>query len=68
MKQVVGQFLKMYSTPVFPWKSLQETVNYLGLTPATSSSGLVSENLESLYGVETENNYGIASNFFYLVF
>ncbi|KAF3907152.1 hypothetical protein ABW21_db0205954 [Orbilia brochopaga] len=40
VKKTVGQFLKMYDEPVFPWKSLTQTAMDLDLLPATSVSGL----------------------------
>ncbi|KAF3911688.1 hypothetical protein AA313_de0203676 [Arthrobotrys entomopaga] len=40
VKQTVGNFLKMYDEPVFPWKSLTQTAMDLDLIPATSIDGL----------------------------
>jgi len=39
MKKVVGQFLMMYEEPHFPWISLSEVVNDVGLTGVTASTG-----------------------------
>ncbi|EPS39133.1 hypothetical protein H072_7066 [Dactylellina haptotyla CBS 200.50] len=40
VKKTVGQFLKMYDEPVFPWKSLTQTALDLELISATTSTGL----------------------------
>jgi prenylcysteine oxidase/farnesylcysteine lyase len=39
MKSAVGKFLTMYDEPVFPWKSLSETVERVGLLEATGVTG-----------------------------
>ncbi|KAK6544199.1 hypothetical protein TWF694_000902 [Orbilia ellipsospora] len=39
VKETVGNFLKMYEEPVFPWKSLTQTAMDLDLIPATSTPG-----------------------------
>ncbi|KAF2827703.1 Prenylcysteine oxidase [Ophiobolus disseminans] len=39
MKSVVGKFLTMYDEPVFPWKSLSDVVERLGLLEATGVTG-----------------------------
>ncbi|KAK6516657.1 hypothetical protein TWF506_006553 [Arthrobotrys conoides] len=39
VKQTVGNFLKMYEAPVFPWKSLTTTAYELELLPATTNTG-----------------------------
>jgi prenylcysteine oxidase/farnesylcysteine lyase len=39
MKSDVGKFLSMYEQPVFPWKSLSETVESVGLLGATGVTG-----------------------------
>lgn len=39
MKAVVGEFLKMYEEPHFPWKSLSAVVDELGLTKVTGVTG-----------------------------
>ncbi|KAH7138128.1 prenylcysteine oxidase 1 [Dendryphion nanum] len=36
MKATVAKFLKMYEEPLFPWKSLSEAVEEVGLTSVTS--------------------------------
>ena len=40
-QQVVGNFLKMYDAPHFPFKSISETSFGLGLTEVTSTTGSV---------------------------
>ncbi|KAF3906151.1 hypothetical protein ABW20_dc0100554 [Dactylellina cionopaga] len=47
--KTVGQFLKMYDEPVFPWKSLTQTAMNLELTAATTSSGLDFLKANSIY-------------------
>lgn len=37
----INSFLKMYETPIFPWKSLTQAVDDLNLRSVTSKSGLV---------------------------
>ncbi|KAJ6264606.1 hypothetical protein Dda_0755 [Drechslerella dactyloides] len=49
VKKTVGQFLKMYNEPVFPWKSLTQTAMDLDLLPATSTSGLEFLKANSIY-------------------
>jgi prenylcysteine oxidase/farnesylcysteine lyase len=39
MKSEVGRFLSMYDEPVFPWKSLSEAVENVGLLTATGVTG-----------------------------
>ena len=39
MKSTVGQFLKMYSAPYFPFRDLSETAYELGLTDVTALTG-----------------------------
>ncbi|KAK6509380.1 hypothetical protein TWF481_004129 [Arthrobotrys musiformis] len=39
VKKTVGNFLKMYEAPVFPWKSLSTTAYELELLPATTNNG-----------------------------
>lgn len=39
MKSAVGKFLTMYEEPVFPWKSLSEVVEKVGLLEATGVTG-----------------------------
>ncbi|KAF2177414.1 Prenylcysteine oxidase [Zopfia rhizophila CBS 207.26] len=39
MKDTVGKFLKMYEEPIFPFKSLSDTAEELGLTEITASTG-----------------------------
>ncbi|KAK6357174.1 hypothetical protein TWF718_001499 [Orbilia javanica] len=39
VKKTVGNFLKMYEEPVFPWKSLSSIAYELELLPATTSTG-----------------------------
>ncbi|RMZ70527.1 prenylcysteine lyase [Pyrenophora seminiperda CCB06] len=39
MKSAVGRFLTMYEEPVFPWKSLSEVVERVGLLQATGVTG-----------------------------
>lgn len=39
MKSVVGRFLGMYEEPVFPWKSLGETLEAQGLLDITGVTG-----------------------------
>ncbi|KAH8724582.1 prenylcysteine oxidase-like protein 1 precursor [Phaeosphaeriaceae sp. PMI808] len=39
MKSAVGKFLTMYDEPVFPWKSLSEVVEAVGLLEATGVTG-----------------------------
>ena len=39
MKEVVGNFLKMYEAPHFPWASLSDTLSELGLTKTTGLTG-----------------------------
>ncbi|PSN62596.1 prenylcysteine oxidase-like protein 1 precursor [Corynespora cassiicola Philippines] len=39
MKETVGKFLKMYEAPLFPWKSLTEVTETVGLTGTFSSTG-----------------------------
>ncbi|KAF2798249.1 prenylcysteine oxidase-like protein 1 precursor [Melanomma pulvis-pyrius CBS 109.77] len=39
MKSVVGKFSKMYDEPVFPWRSLSEAVQEVGLTEVTGATG-----------------------------
>ncbi|KAF3942022.1 hypothetical protein ABW19_dt0200058 [Dactylella cylindrospora] len=66
VKKTVGQFLKMYEEPVFPWKSLTQTAIDLELTSATSSTGLAFLKANSIYApfttdliqASTRVNYG----------
>jgi prenylcysteine oxidase/farnesylcysteine lyase len=39
MKSAVGKFLTMYDEPIFPWKSLSEVVERVGLLDATGVTG-----------------------------
>ncbi|KAH7085617.1 prenylcysteine oxidase 1 [Paraphoma chrysanthemicola] len=39
MKKAVGKFLTMYDEPVFPWKSLSDVVESVGLLEATGVTG-----------------------------
>lgn len=39
MKQTVGNFLKMYEEPYFPFRDLSQTAYDLGLTEATAATG-----------------------------
>ncbi|KAF2851159.1 prenylcysteine oxidase-like protein 1 precursor [Plenodomus tracheiphilus IPT5] len=39
MKSAVGKFLTMYDEPVFPWRSLSEVVEKVGLLEATGVTG-----------------------------
>ena len=39
MKETVGKFLKMYERPLFPWKSLSDVVQLVGLTEVTGLTG-----------------------------
>ncbi|KAF1934803.1 Prenylcysteine oxidase [Clathrospora elynae] len=39
MKSVVGKFLTMYDGPVFPWKSLSDVVERVGLLEVTGVTG-----------------------------
>jgi prenylcysteine oxidase/farnesylcysteine lyase len=39
MKKAVGKFLTMYDEPVFPWKSLSDVVESVGLLDATGVTG-----------------------------
>lgn len=39
MKRAVGKFLTMYEEPVFPWRSLSEVVEQVGLLEATGVTG-----------------------------
>ncbi|KAF1973608.1 prenylcysteine oxidase-like protein 1 precursor [Bimuria novae-zelandiae CBS 107.79] len=39
MRETVGRFLKMYERPVFPWKSLSDVVQLVGLTEVTGLTG-----------------------------
>lgn len=39
MKSAVGKFLTMYDEPVFPWESLSEVVEQIGLLEATGVTG-----------------------------
>jgi prenylcysteine oxidase/farnesylcysteine lyase len=39
MKSAVGKFLTMYDEPVFPWKSLSDAVERVGLLEATGVTG-----------------------------
>lgn len=39
MKSAVGKFLTMYNEPVFPWKSLSEAVEQVGLLEVTGVTG-----------------------------
>ena len=39
MKDAVGRFLRMYEEPVFPWKSLSEVVEEVGLLGVTGVTG-----------------------------
>ncbi|KAK6536375.1 hypothetical protein TWF281_000614 [Arthrobotrys megalospora] len=66
VKETVGNFLKMYEAPVFPWKSLTTTAYELDLLPATTNSGLEflkSNNINPPFTTEliqasTRVNYG----------
>jgi prenylcysteine oxidase/farnesylcysteine lyase len=39
MKTAVGKFLTMYDEPIFPWKSLSDTVEQVGLLEVTGVTG-----------------------------
>ncbi|KAF2121801.1 prenylcysteine oxidase-like protein 1 precursor [Lophiotrema nucula] len=39
MKSTVGKFLKMYDEPIFPWKSLSDAAEEVGLREATGVTG-----------------------------
>ncbi|KAF2267624.1 Prenylcysteine oxidase [Lojkania enalia] len=39
MKSTVGKFLKMYEEPLFPWKSLNDVVEQVGLREITADTG-----------------------------
>ena len=39
MKSAVGKFLTMYDEPVFPWKSLSDVVEQVGLLDVTGVTG-----------------------------
>jgi len=39
MKSVVGKFLQLYEEPLFPWRSLSEVVDKVGLTQVTGVTG-----------------------------
>jgi prenylcysteine oxidase / farnesylcysteine lyase len=39
MKSTVAKFLKMYTEPIFPWKSLTDVAMRVGLLDATASTG-----------------------------
>jgi prenylcysteine oxidase/farnesylcysteine lyase len=39
MKETVGRFLRMYERPVFPWRSLSDVVQLVGLTEVTGLTG-----------------------------
>ncbi|KAF2738016.1 Prenylcysteine oxidase [Polyplosphaeria fusca] len=39
MKSTVGKFLKMYEEPLFPWKSLSEAAEEVGLRDVTAVTG-----------------------------
>ena len=39
MKRAVGKFLTMYDEPVFPWKSLSDVVEQVGLLDTTGVTG-----------------------------
>lgn len=39
MKKAVGKFLTMYDAPQFPWKSLSDVVESVGLLEATGVTG-----------------------------
>jgi prenylcysteine oxidase/farnesylcysteine lyase len=39
MKTAVGKFLTMYDEPIFPWKSLGDTVEQVGLLEVTGVTG-----------------------------
>lgn len=39
MKSTVARFLKMYEEPLFPWKSLSDVVQEVGLTEETAVTG-----------------------------
>lgn len=39
MKSTVGQFMEMYEAPIFPFKSLTQAVQDVGLLPATAVTG-----------------------------
>ncbi|KAK6363149.1 hypothetical protein TWF730_000596 [Orbilia blumenaviensis] len=66
VKETVGNFLKMYEAPVFPWKSLTTTAYELELLPALTNTGLKflkSNNINPPFSTEliqasTRVNYG----------
>ncbi|KAJ4290862.1 hypothetical protein N0V90_010058 [Kalmusia sp. IMI 367209] len=39
MRETVGRFMKMYEKPIFPWKSLSEVIQLVGLTEVTGLTG-----------------------------
>jgi prenylcysteine oxidase/farnesylcysteine lyase len=39
MRETVGKFLQMYERPIFPWKSLSDVVQLVGLTEVTGLTG-----------------------------
>lgn len=39
MKEAVGKFLNMYEEPVFPWRSLSDAVERVGLLETTGVTG-----------------------------
>jgi prenylcysteine oxidase / farnesylcysteine lyase len=55
MKSTVGKFLKMYEEPLFPWKSLTEAVEAVGLKETIGVTGeqyLQSNGISSLFASE----------------
>jgi prenylcysteine oxidase/farnesylcysteine lyase len=71
MKSAVGKFLTMYDEPIFPWKSLSEVVDKVGLLEATGVTGeqyLKANGVGELFGREviqasTRVNYAANLNF-----
>ncbi|KAI9875864.1 MAG: hypothetical protein M1830_007889 [Pleopsidium flavum] len=66
MKETVGKFLKMYEEPHFPFRSLSQVTNDLGLTVVTGATGeqlLKEHNIGSPFSTDiiqasTRVNYG----------
>jgi prenylcysteine oxidase/farnesylcysteine lyase len=72
MKSAVGKFLTMYDEPVFPWKSLSEVVEQVGLLEATGVTGeqyLKANGIGELFGrevIQASTRVNYASNLAYI--
>ncbi|KAH8819519.1 Prenylcysteine lyase-domain-containing protein [Xylogone sp. PMI_703] len=66
MRKTVGQFLKLYKAPFFPFRSLSDRAEHLGLLEATSVTGeqyLATNNIAGAFATDiiqasTRVNYG----------